>query len=90
VIYVELLVSRAPIAEEIKIFEQEQKSKELGKELEVALNFLKKIATFIAKPIPQVIVILDSKEEVEVGPQSIVEEQLQSVSTLRLVGEEEL
>jgi hypothetical protein len=36
------------------------------------LNFLRKTITFIAKPIPQVIVILDLEEEVEVGPQLVV------------------
>jgi hypothetical protein len=38
-IYVELFVSCAPIVEDFRIFEQEQKSKELEEELEVALNF---------------------------------------------------
>jgi hypothetical protein len=37
-----------------------------------------------------VIVISDSKEEVEVGPQPIVEEQLQSVFALKPMEEEEL
>jgi len=47
----------------------------LEKELElVTLNFLKKTTT-TAKLVPQVIVILDSKEEVEVGLQPVVHEQ---------------
>jgi hypothetical protein len=48
----------------------------LGKELKVALNFLRKIST-ITKPVPHVIVISNSEEEVDVGPQLVVEEQLQ-------------
>ncbi len=56
----------------------------MEKELEVALNFLRKINTSTI-PIPQVIVILDSKEEVEVGPQHVVQEQPQLVPELRLV-----
>jgi hypothetical protein len=48
----------------------------LEKKLDIRLNFLKKTITSIAKPIPQVIIILDSEEEVEVGPQPIIKEQL--------------
>jgi hypothetical protein len=44
----------------------------LEEELEVALNFLRKTNTSIAKPIPQVIVISNSEEEVEVGLEPIV------------------
>jgi hypothetical protein len=49
----------------------------LEKELEATLNFLKKTITSTTKQIPYVIVILNSKEEVEVGFQHFVEEQLQ-------------
>jgi hypothetical protein len=44
----------------------------LEEELEVALNFLRKTTTFTTKPIPQVIIISDLEEEVEVGPQLVV------------------
>ncbi len=74
--YVEPLASRAPIVEETRIFEQEQRSRELEEELEVALNFLKRTITFTATLAPQVIVILDLEEEVEIIPQPIIEEQL--------------
>jgi len=46
----------------------------LEKELEATLNFLKKTITFTTTPAPQVIVISDSKEEVEIIPQPIIEE----------------
>jgi hypothetical protein len=62
----------------------------LEKELKATLNFLRKTTTSITKLIPQVIVISNSKEEVEVGPQLVVEEQLQSISTLRPMEKEEL
>jgi hypothetical protein len=45
----------------------------------VALNFLRKPNTFTTKPIPQIIVILYSKEEMEVEPQHVVQEQPQLV-----------
>jgi hypothetical protein len=65
-IYVKLLlISCAPIVKETRIFKQEQTSRELEKELETTFNFLKKIATFTTKPTSQVIVILNSKEEVK-------------------------
>jgi hypothetical protein len=73
-IYVKLLASCAPTTKDIRIFEQEQRSRELEEELEATLNFLKKTTTSIVKPVPQVIIISDSKEEVEVGPQVIIEE----------------
>jgi len=52
-IYVELLASHAPIIEEIRIFEQKQKSKELEEELKASLNFFRKTTTFTAKLTPQ-------------------------------------
>jgi hypothetical protein len=67
-IYVKLLTSCAPMAKEIRVFEQEQRSKELEEELEVALNFLRRPTTFTTKPTPQVIVISNLKEEVEIKP----------------------
>jgi hypothetical protein len=54
------------------------------------LNFLRKTITFTTKPIPQVIVISDLEEDMQVGIQLVVEEQLQLVFALRLVEEEEL
>jgi hypothetical protein len=48
---------RAPTIEETKIFEQEQKSRELEEELEVAFKFFKKTIISIATPSPQVIAI---------------------------------
>jgi hypothetical protein len=62
----------------------------LEEELETTLNFLRKTTTFIAKLVPQVIVILDSKEKVKVGPQLVVEEQLQSIFVLKPMEEEKL
>jgi hypothetical protein len=62
----------------------------LEEELETTLNFLRKTITSIAKLVPKVIVISNSKEEVEVGPQLVIEEQLQSIFALRLMEEEEL
>jgi hypothetical protein len=62
----------------------------LEEEWEATLNFLRRTITSTAKPIPQVIIILDLEEEVEVRPQPTVEEQLQLVSTLRPMEEEEL
>ncbi len=62
----------------------------MEEELETTLNFLRKTTTFIAKLVPQVIVILDSKEKVKVGPQLVVEEQLQSIFVLKPMEEEKL
>ncbi len=62
----------------------------MEEELETTLNFLKRTTTFITKLILEVKVILDLEEEVEIGPQPIVEEQLQLVFASRLVEEEEL
>ncbi len=59
-------------------------------EIEVTLNFLRRTITSIIKPAPHVIIILDSKEEMEIRPQPIVDEQLQLVFALRLVEEGEL
>jgi hypothetical protein len=43
------------------------------------MNFLKRTTTSIAKLALQVIVISYSEEEMEIGPQTVIEEQLQSV-----------
>jgi hypothetical protein len=64
---------RAPIVKETKFFEQEQTSRELEEELETTFNFLKKIATFTTNSTTQVIIILNSHEEVEIILQSVVE-----------------
>jgi len=73
-IYVKPLASRAPIVEETKFFEQEHKSTELEEELKTTLNFLRGTITFIVALTPQVIVILDLEEEVEISFQQQVEE----------------
>jgi hypothetical protein len=88
-IYVEPLASRAPTIEEIRIFEQEHISKELEEELEATLNFLRRTTISTAKPVPHVIVILDS-EEVEIRPQLVVKEQPQLVHVPRPMEEKEL
>ncbi len=62
----------------------------MEKELEVALNFLKVTTTSTTKPILQIIIISDSEEEVEIGPQFVVEEQVQLVFASTPVEEEEL
>ncbi len=74
-INVEPLVSSASTTEETKVFEQEQRSRELEEELEEALNFLRRTTTSTSKPTPQVIVISDL-EEVEIKLQLVIEEQL--------------
>jgi hypothetical protein len=74
-INVEPLVSSASTTEKTKVFEQEQRGRELEEELEEALDFLKRTTTSTSKPTPQVIVISDLKE-VETKLQLVVEEQL--------------
>jgi hypothetical protein len=76
--------------EEIRIFEQEQRSRELEEELEAALNILKRTIMFTTKLVPHVIVISDSKEEVEIRPQPIIEEISQLVLASRSMEEGEL
>jgi hypothetical protein len=44
----------------------------LEEKLKAALNFLRKTTTFTTKPIPQVIIISNLEEEMEVGPQIVV------------------
>jgi hypothetical protein len=44
----------------------------LEEDLKTTLNFLRKTTTFTTKPVPQVIVILDSEEEMEVGLQPVL------------------
>jgi len=46
----------------------------LEKELKTALKFFKITITSTTKPTLQIIVISDSKEKVEIGPQPVVEE----------------
>jgi hypothetical protein len=69
-----LFASRAPTTKDFLFFEQEHISRELEKLLETTLNFLRKTITSTTTPTPQVIIISDSKEEVEIIPQPIVEE----------------
>jgi len=57
----------------------------LEKELKATLNFLRRTTTFIAKLVPQIIVISNSKEEMEIKLQLVIEEQLQSICALRCV-----
>jgi hypothetical protein len=52
---------RAPTSEEIIIFEQEQRSRELREELKASLNFFRKTITSIITPSPQINVISNSK-----------------------------
>ncbi len=80
----------APTIEETIIFEQEQRSRELKEELETTLNFLMKIITSATTPAPQILVISNSEEEVEIIPQFVVEEQTKQVSTSRPMEEKEL
>jgi hypothetical protein len=47
-----LLVPRAPIIEEIRIFEQEHKSRELKEELKAYLHFLRRTTAFTVAPTP--------------------------------------
>jgi hypothetical protein len=81
-IYVEPLASCTPMTKDIRIFEQKQKNSELEKELKATMNFQRGTITVIAKLTPQVIVILYSKEEVEIRPQLVVEEHPQLVLAL--------
>ncbi len=62
----------------------------MEEELEVALNFLRRTTTSIAKPRPYVIAISYSKEKVEIKPQLVIEKPLQSISASRLMEEGEL
>ncbi len=62
----------------------------MEKKLEIALNFLKKTTISTRNPKPQVIVISNSEEEVEVGPQLVVWEQPQPVLESILVEKKEL
>ncbi len=89
-IYVELLASHAPTVKETIIFEQKQRSRELEEELETKFDSLKKTTTSIATLAPQVIIISDLEEEVEIIPQQHVEEQPELVLASRPVEEEEL
>jgi hypothetical protein len=54
----------------------------LKEEFEVALNFLRRTITDMTKPTLQVIVISNLEEQVEIGPQPVIEEQLQTISPL--------
>ncbi len=80
----------APTIEETIIFEQEQRSRELKEELEATFNFLTKTITSATTPAPQILVISNSEEEVEIIPQFVVEEQTKQVSTSRPMEEKEL
>jgi hypothetical protein len=67
-----------------------KKSRELEEELEATLNFSRRTITFTTKPISHVIVISYLKEEVEIRPQPIVEEQPQLVPTSKPMEEKEV
>ncbi len=62
----------------------------MEEELKVALNSLRRTTTSTTKPAPRVIIISNLKEEVEIEPQHVIEEQLQIIFTLGPVEEEEL
>jgi hypothetical protein len=68
------------------------KSKELKEELKIALNFLRRTTTTITSPTltPQVIIISNSREEVEILFQPIVEEQSKQTFKPRPMEEIEL
>ncbi len=74
-IYIEFLASWEPTKEEIKIFEEKKKSKELEEEFKAVINFLKRTMISIATTKLRVIIILDSKEELEIISQLVVKEQ---------------
>ncbi len=57
----------------------------MEEELEATLNFPRTTITSTSKLVPQIIVISNSKEEIEVGPQPIVQEQPQLVLTSKIV-----
>ncbi len=59
----------------------------MEKELEATLNSQRKTTIFTTKPVPQIIVISNSEEEMEVGLQPVVQEQPQLVLESRLVEE---
>jgi hypothetical protein len=50
--YIEPLASHEPIAEEVRIFEQENRSRELEQELKATLNFFRRTitSTIIVEP----------------------------------------
>jgi hypothetical protein len=66
----------------------EQKNRELKEELKIVLNFSRRTIIFTTKLAPQVIVILDLEEEVEIIPQHVVEKQPELVPTSRPMEEE--
>jgi hypothetical protein len=51
-IHVESLASHTRTIEGTKVFEQEQRNRELEEEIEVTLNFLRRTITFTVKPTP--------------------------------------
>jgi hypothetical protein len=59
-IYIKPLISHEPIIDHIIIFEQEQKNRELEKELETTFNFLRQTIISTTAPKPRVIVISNS------------------------------
>jgi hypothetical protein len=61
-IYIEPLASHEPIVDEVIVFEQEKRSRDLEEELKTTFNFLGRTIIFIATPEPQLIVISDLKE----------------------------
>jgi hypothetical protein len=87
-IYIELVASREPTKEEIKIFEEEKKSRVLEEELEVALKFFRKTTTSTTTTKPQVIVISNSNLEVEIISQPTVEEKTPQALESRPIEEE--
>ncbi len=65
-IYIEPLALRKPLEEEIRIFGEEKKIKNLEEELEATLNFLRRIMTSIVRIEQRITIILNSEEEVEI------------------------
>ncbi len=73
-IYSEPLALCEPIAKDIRICEQEHKSRELEEELKVDFILFRWTITSITTPEPQIIGILDSNLEVEIIPQPVAKE----------------
>jgi hypothetical protein len=87
-IYVKPLASQEPIEKEIRIFEEENKNIELKKELKATQNLFRRTMIFTAIVEMWVIVIWDSKEEVEIIFQNVVKEQTPQALELWHVEEE--
>lgn len=75
VAYIEPLALCEPIINEIRICEQEQKSKELEEELKKTFNFFRQTITSTTTSESRIIGLSDSNLEVEIIPQPIAKKQ---------------